>query len=359
MATEPFTIKVKLVPDEFLKEVGKLQEKIKDAGFTDKVSKVGKEGGFFGGISGQLAKMGLAVLGILEIGRFSLGFLKMVSPMLGSVLRLFQYSVIMLLRPFFDFIGFILKPIVLMVYRGLVMPFYRIVMPIVRELGKSLGEVLKNPLFAVGGLAAILLATWGIIHGALSATLGAIVTSPIVTAIGSAATSIIGALTGVGVSGAAGGAVGAGIGLGSLLGVIGAVAGLGAVIVDTFNTLNDSTKKVNQRIDEASAKWGVFGFLLKGIADAATEANSWLIKLSISLAKFFKGIPSAQTGGLVRETGLFKLHKGEYVVPSQEVAQNITVNARINIGKVEGVADLRKVQEVVNRGVAEALRRRL
>ena len=69
---------------------------------------------------------------------------------------------------------------------------------------------------------------------------------------------------------------------------LGSAVGLGVVAYDTFNTLNDSTKEVSQRVDEASAKWGAFGLALNGVADAATTTDSWLIKLSTSLAEFSK-----------------------------------------------------------------------
>ena len=53
---------------------------------------------------------------------------------------------------------------------------------------------------------------------------------------------------------------------------------------------------------------------------AALTGRLWLIPLSLAAgALVYARVKSMQTGGPVRETGLYMLHRGEYVVPARHV----------------------------------------
>lgn len=133
--------------------------------------------------------------------------------------------------------------------------------------------------------------------------------------------------------------------LSTLVGTLGSIAGLGLVAYDTFNTLNDSSKEVNRRIDEASAKWGAFGLAMKGVADAATDADSWLIKLSISLSQLSKSFSDIISDigkklGLVQDS--FKETYDEVVGGStwidmwDEISETTKKGLRNNINEIDG-----------------------
>jgi len=53
---------------------------------------------------------------------------------------------------------------------------------------------------------------------------------------------------------------------------------------------------------------------------AALTGRLWLIPLALAAgALVYARVKSMQTGGPVRETGLYMLHRGEYVVPARHV----------------------------------------
>jgi len=64
-------------------------------------------------------------------------------------------------------------------------------------------------------------------------------------------------------------------------------------------------------------------------------------------------VPSMQTGGFVPETGLYLLHRGEYVVPPNQPAMNVTIN--LNITGARGM-DERMLAEEAARQIERRLR---
>lgn len=94
-----------------------------------------------GGFAGGLAKLGLVVGGIKGIQ----GLVKMVvssSPMLKQMLKLFNFGIMLILRPIGDFIGFMLRPVMIMLLRTFIIPFYKDFLPLAQDLGTFIGDAM-------------------------------------------------------------------------------------------------------------------------------------------------------------------------------------------------------------------------
>ena len=106
-------------------------------------------GGLFSNLSSGLTQ-GLGKIGIMALGVGAIsggvkaiaGLVVSSSPMLKQMLKLFNFGIMMLLRPIGDFIGFMLRPILLMLLRTFIIPFYQTALPIAQELGDWIGNVL-------------------------------------------------------------------------------------------------------------------------------------------------------------------------------------------------------------------------
>lgn len=66
------------------------------------------------------------------------------SPMLQSMLKLFQVGFMFILRPIGDFVGFLLRPLMIYLLRSVFLPWYRQMAPLMRTWGAGLGENLLN-----------------------------------------------------------------------------------------------------------------------------------------------------------------------------------------------------------------------
>lgn len=88
-----------------------------------------------------LGKLGM-IAGLVGI---AVGMVKMLvssSPMLKQILKLFNFGIMLILRPIGDFIGFMLRPIMLMVLTKFILPFYQNALPMMQEMGAMVGEKL-------------------------------------------------------------------------------------------------------------------------------------------------------------------------------------------------------------------------
>ena len=100
-----------------------------------------------------LAKLGLisaGVIGILDVLKKLASKLVDVSPILQSMMKLFNTSITFLLRPLADFIRFFLRPIMIHLLRYIALPFYRFWMPLGRKLGTFLGTPIGNLVKTIG-----------------------------------------------------------------------------------------------------------------------------------------------------------------------------------------------------------------
>ena len=101
---------------------------------------------------GNVAKLAAIGVGIsVGVGLIRQVWKMMVqaSPMLQSMLKLFQVGIMFILRPIGDFIGFLLRPMMIYLLRNVFLPWYRTMAPIMRmwgaQLGTGLVNFIKNP----------------------------------------------------------------------------------------------------------------------------------------------------------------------------------------------------------------------
>lgn len=85
------------------------------------------------------------MISALSIGLLIGAFKKLlsVSPMLQKMLEVMNLAFNLILRPFGDFLGFILRPIAMM-FLATVMPFFREAYPLLAQLGNAIGTDLAN-----------------------------------------------------------------------------------------------------------------------------------------------------------------------------------------------------------------------
>jgi len=135
---EQDTLNVKVMNLPALVKIGKEAQKImqKNADKEEKNKSSMKD--LFSGGLGKLGAITLGVTGIMGVAKLFIG----ASPMLKSMLKLFQFGIMLVLRPIGDFIGFMLRPIMLMVLTKFILPFYQNALPMLQEAGTLLGEIL-------------------------------------------------------------------------------------------------------------------------------------------------------------------------------------------------------------------------
>jgi len=145
--------------------VGSLQEK--SSSFMGKA--MGKIGSMFGagkegGVGGIASKLGGAK-GMMAIGGAMVG-VKMIqkgvqlaiasSPMMQQMLKLWKFGIMMIFRPLGDFFGFFLRPIFVYLLRKFIIPFYQTYLPLMQELGHSLGVTVVGLLEVIFGVLNVL-----------------------------------------------------------------------------------------------------------------------------------------------------------------------------------------------------------
>lgn len=104
-------------------------------------------------VFGGLAKKGFAsIISMgLKLSGMAIVFEKMskavvdASPMLKAMLKLMDYGIMFMLRPIGDFIGFLLKPIMLFFFKNVAIPFYKYMAPFMQKYGNAIGMALTDP----------------------------------------------------------------------------------------------------------------------------------------------------------------------------------------------------------------------
>ena len=66
------------------------------------------------------------------------------SPLLQQMLKLQKFGVMMLLRPIASFFGMVMRPIMILMLRKFIIPFYQKYMPVMMKLGDTLGTGIAN-----------------------------------------------------------------------------------------------------------------------------------------------------------------------------------------------------------------------
>jgi hypothetical protein len=149
--------------EEKISNLTELIEKTKDAGekeefgkqkeaaesdLSDAKAAFGEQGKLGQGLSamGEFAKKHAA--GIL-IGAGAAGTLLKVlkmafdaSPMFQQMRKLLAFGVNMILRPIGDFFGFLMRPVLIMLMRKLILPWYQRMMPTMIKMGDDIGKIL-------------------------------------------------------------------------------------------------------------------------------------------------------------------------------------------------------------------------
>jgi len=103
---------------------------------------------------GSLSKSSLALVGIgTGIGAL-VALITESSPVLKSMFKLLSSGIMLIFRPIGDFIGFILRPLVIMFMTQVAIPFFKTAYPIMKALGTDIGNKLaaffSNPAKAIG-----------------------------------------------------------------------------------------------------------------------------------------------------------------------------------------------------------------
>ncbi len=115
----------------------------------DQQSKAKEQGGEsgLGGLSGAKEFFGKHKMGMM-IGAGSAGVLigifkkaLDVSPMFQAVKKLLNFGIMMVLRPIGDFVGFLLRPIMVWMLRKLIIPFYTTFLPLAQQWGTDIGNL--------------------------------------------------------------------------------------------------------------------------------------------------------------------------------------------------------------------------
>jgi hypothetical protein len=123
--------------------------------------KKGGTGKLAEGISSMKAFAEKHKTGIL-IGAGSIGILLTVlkkafdvSPMFQAIKKLLQFGFMLILRPIGDFFGFIMRPIMVLMLRKFIIPWYKDVYPVMKKLGTWLGNWVAGAMNAAGDPATI------------------------------------------------------------------------------------------------------------------------------------------------------------------------------------------------------------
>ena len=96
----------------------------------------------FGG-HGKTAAMGLgmgAVGGGLALGKMIFDS----SPMMQQMFKLLKFGIMMVLRPIGDFFGFVMRPILLVLLRKFILPWYSKMYPVMLKMGTDIGNMVAG-----------------------------------------------------------------------------------------------------------------------------------------------------------------------------------------------------------------------
>jgi hypothetical protein len=330
---------------------------------------------FFGG-QGKSAALGIgagAAAGGMMLGKAIIDS----SPMFQQMLKLLNFGIMMILRPIGDFFGFLLRPIMIMLLRKFIIPFYQQYLPIMQEMGDYIGNViapvLEKILVGVGGILKIIygLSPLAVIAGhtqeyvqggladlkaALGGTLDANITTPEIRDIG---TKVSDKLDSVGQAIESG-----------------KYSATGAALNRLENA--PETRASNAAMDALSLQindWTVFmskhltkDGLMK-VGRYSTEANAGLKEGKFSSvdeamgffaqSMFKGGINAYAKGGIISEpvVGIGKSGQGylfgeagaERVSPIGDTANNVTINIYGSVDEGTMGEFERKVLDVLNR----------
>jgi len=89
-----------------------------------------------------LGGIGIAIGAILTVVKGLAGS----SPMLKQMMKLMNFGIMMIFRPIGDFIGFLLRPIIVLLLRNFIIPWYKDAMPVMKAVGAFVGGTIAGGL---------------------------------------------------------------------------------------------------------------------------------------------------------------------------------------------------------------------
>jgi len=296
---------------------------------------------------GEAAMAVMAIQALINIIREVLDYLRKVSAVLGAVFKLIETSIMLLIKPIADFIGYILKPIVMLLLRFFILPFYRTIAPKIKEIGDLWDKIftqIMTPLMpiltdAAETIARVLPYTLpmlipAIVGAAMLIASPIILLSLIVKQLKDFANWI----------------------LNGVLWLLKTVEGFAKWLQGGWSWVVNSVL-----VPFWNAVQGFFSWLVSGWNWLTNNVLIPILNFLKSIAaKGLFGLFGFQWGGEVQKTGLYRLHAGERVVSAGEMAQTVFVYPKIDIGSVNlgSEKDLSRLEERINKAIADALRRR-
>lgn len=127
--------------------------------------------GLGGGAGGKLATLGImsvGIMGIFDIMKKLAGIIVDSSPMLKAMMQLLNTGIMLMLRPIGDFIGFMLRPIMVYLLRYVMLPFYKYMAPFAQKYGTAIGEGILTIVGLIAGASGFLSDPVGSISKGLS-----------------------------------------------------------------------------------------------------------------------------------------------------------------------------------------------
>jgi hypothetical protein len=309
----------------------------------------------------------LAVLKVLEtikgIVETVLGFLRKASGVLNAAFELLGTTFRILIKPFADLIGFILLPIFAALLKYVIMPFYRDLLPLAKNLGKwvadkivpwlednapyitaivdSLGTIALWGLGSVAAGVADLVKFLGV-DGVIALAIGAVV-----TALGAGSALLIEL-----------GVIAAGIAGLDISGIIDSLGSISAILGTTGIIIAGAAlAALGKKIGTALADWvnSYFGTERTGETLPGQRSKglfgNWLAN-QLGLPQ----LPSLGGGEWNMQNLLESIRGGRE--ETGEASQTMFIYPRITIERVSSEIDLKELEKAVNRGTADALRRR-
>ena len=144
MSSNTYTLKID-IDDSKIRELERRLMAVmggKTAGLSGVASAATGKGGDKSALMANIGNLGAIAIGVATLVGLVHKLTGMIvdsSPMLKGMLKLLNYSVMLILRPIGDFIGFFLRPLIIYFLRSVALPFYKQMRPIMQALGARLG----------------------------------------------------------------------------------------------------------------------------------------------------------------------------------------------------------------------------
>lgn len=161
MSSNTYTLKID-IDDSKIRELEKRLMAVmggKTSGLSGLAGAATGKGGDKSALINNIKKLGIIAIGVgslVALVQKLTGMIVDSSPMLKGMLKLLNYSVMLILRPIGDFFGFFLRPLVIYFLRSVALPFYKQMRPVMQRLGTVLGvDFMKrqSEIDSVGGKA--------------------------------------------------------------------------------------------------------------------------------------------------------------------------------------------------------------